>query len=81
MPQKRLPKQDLLAKTDGKRQLYDLELDGPITLRSWMESFGNLPEQNDGFIMEDRELCQLNSELLLSNPHRKAGNKQRRRRR
>ena len=33
MPQKRLPKQALLAKANGKDQWDDLELDGPIALR------------------------------------------------
>ena len=33
MPQERLPKQALLAKSVGKDQLGDLEQDGPITLR------------------------------------------------
>ena len=49
MPQERLPKQALLAKANGKNQLDDIELDGPITFENLgVESLGTSPKRNDG---------------------------------
>ena len=48
MPQERLPKQALLAKANGKNQLDDLELDGPITLRILDGIAWTSPKRNDG---------------------------------
>ena len=40
-------KQTLLAKANGKKQLGDLELDGSISSRIWMESPRTSPKRND----------------------------------
>ena len=58
----------------GKDQLGDLEVDGPITLRPWMESLGTSSKQNDvQYVMEDREVWQINLKLLPPQASRKIG--------
>ena len=49
MPQEKLPKQELLARANGKKPVDDLELDESILHSgSWVEILGNSPESNNG---------------------------------
>ena len=80
MPQKRLPKQALHAKANGRRPV------GRPRTR-WTDYIEDLGWNRLGLrpsemmeVMEDREVWQLNLELLPRNPHGKAGNEERRRR-
>ena len=62
----------------GEDPLDDLELDEPITLRildgiAWDYRPSEMME-----VMEDREVWQLNLELLPQQPSRKSGNEERR---
>ena len=65
----------------GEDQLDDLELDGPITLRILDGNSLGLHASEMMEVMEDREVWRLNLELLPSQPSRKAGNEERRRKR
>ena len=79
MPQERLPKQALLAKANGRRPV------GQPRSR-WTNYIEDLGLNRLGLypsemmdVIEDREVWWLNLELLLPQPHGKAGNEERRR--
>ena len=78
MPQEKVPKQALLAKANGKRPV------GRPRTR-WTNYIEDLEWNRLGLhqsemrnVMEDREVWRLNLELLPCNPHKKAGNEERR---
>ena len=56
MPQERLPKQALLAKANGKNQLDDIELDGPITFENLVWNRLGLHPSEMTEVMEDRKM-------------------------
>ena len=81
MPQERLPKQVLLAKANERRPVGR-----PRTI--WTDNINDLGWNGLGLrpsemmeVIEDREVWRLNLELLPRNPHGKAGNEERRRKR
>ena len=57
------------SKWKKKKQLDDLELDEPITLRILDGIVRTSPKE----VMEDREVWQLNLELLPQQPSRESG--------
>ena len=78
MPQKRLPKQALLAKANERR---------PVGRRRsrWTNYMDDLGQNRSGLylsemmdVMKDRGAWRLNLELLPRNPNRKVDNKERR---
>ena len=80
MPQERLPKQALLAKANGRRPVERPRI-------RWTDYIEDLGWNRLGFhpsemmeVMKDREVWQLNLELLPPQPSRKRSNEERRRR-
>ena len=80
MPQERLPKQALHAKANGRRPVGR-------TRTRWTDYIEDLGWNRLGLhssemmeVMEDREVWRLNLELLLLQPHGKAHNGERRKR-
>ena len=77
MPQERFPKQALFAKANGRRPV------GRFRTRwtDYIEDFGwnylGLHQSGMMDVIEDREVWQLNLELLPLQPSRKAGNEER----
>ena len=77
MPQERLPKQALLARENTRRPVGRPR-------NKWTYYIANFEWNRMGLypskmmdVMEDREMSQLNVELLTRNPHGKLGNKER----